>query len=379
MQFSRNVFEYELDEASSNFTLTRTLISTGWPLKGGQYWEMVLKGIRAKAKQALSLQWHSNLVHPARLLYYGGARWCAAAEQCFTALIELLSREQPSSASTQEQIDWLIRMLESKSLSSLQQLCIWRVRKALGMDLLHKVSQLAWSLPEHIRDRLTLKSAIGESFEHFLDRNLKGKEKLCISTEQILSIFFYLLESPARLFLHFHLPNGHQFSLLDLLVLAISSEYVDPLQRVLDVCINKQKDVIADEMGEMLRAALNCAILHDCKQLVQYLLDKLCQTGTQILRAGRSPFVLAHVLEADVCKPNRCMSEALRSSLETSATTCSISGLVVACLADSIDSLELLREHQSTFDLSQVSSRFSLIFQALDAQSVHTQAACGFP
>ena len=155
-----------------------------------------------------------------KLLYYGAARWCAAAEQCFTALIELFSRDQPTFAPSRlEQVEWLIRILESKSFCSLQQFCIARVRKTLGMDLLHKVSQLAGLLPEPIRDRITLKSDIGESFVYFLERNLIGKGSISFSKGQILSILFYVLESPPRLFGPLHIANGQLFSLLDLLAL----------------------------------------------------------------------------------------------------------------------------------------------------------------
>ena len=181
-----------------------------------------------------------------------------------------------------------------------------------------------------------------------------GNERLDLSTGQILSILFYVLESPARLFRPLHLANGQLFFVLDLLALRIPNEYVDPLLRLLDVCIKKQKESNPEEMGEMLGAALNCAILHDCKQLVQYLLDKLCLTGAQTLRAGRSPFPLASVFEGDVSKSN-LLPAAVRSSLEKAESVCSMSALVVACLAGSIDSIEMLHARQITFDFSQVS------------------------
>ena len=192
-----------------------------------------------------------------------------------------------------------------------------------------------------------------------------GNERIYLSTGQFLSILFYLLESPARLFRPLHLANGRLFSLLDLLALGIPSKYLDPLLRLLDVCIKKQEPNL-DEMREMLGAALNCAILHDCKQLVQYLLDKLCQTGAQTLRAGRSPFPLASVFEGDVSKPNHLLPAAVRSSLEKSESACNMPALVVACLAGSIDSIEMLHACQITFDFYQVSYYISYLCPYFD-------------
>ena len=357
MKFSRIIFKNEQDDSASNFTLTRTLISTGWPLrkKGDEYWELLCKRIKASATLTLpSSQFHSDLLEPAKLLYYGGAPWCPAAEQSFTRLIQLFPRGQlPAAASSQEDLFWLIRILESKSLCSLQQLCVGCVRKALGMDLLHKVSHLAGLLPELIRDRITLKREIGEFFAPFLERNLMYYDRLALSNGEILSMLFCVLESPPRLFRPLQLTNGQIYCPLDVLALRIPSEYVDPFLRLLAVCINTQ-DANSQEMEEIFRAALNCAIQQDCKELVQYLLDKLCQTGTRTIRAGRSSFPLARVVDGAACNQNPFLAAAMRSCIERSEPTCKISSLVVSCLADSSESLELIRANDLIFDLSQV-------------------------
>ena len=421
------------------------MISTGWPLRrrGGQYWELVLKWIHSKAKQALtSTQAHSDVVQPLQLLYYGGARWCVEAEQCFTALIEVFTCDAPKSVPSSEgYLDWLLRTRDAKSLVSLHQVCIRRVRKTLGIYLPSKVSQLEGLLPEMIRRAITLSSVVGDQFEQFLERNLSEKSMLSFSKEQILLILYYLLDDPSRAFRPIRLANG-ETSLVELLALQMPREYVANLQRLLDLAISTHEQTAPNpapgaaankvapnqankaapnqankaapnqeankaapnpankaapnqaankaapnpaagaaantaapnpaQLGYILGAALNCAILGDCKELVLYLIHKqlpLCGTGgawcgpggspgCPRLGAARSPFPIASCMDRHSCNL-KALPPTLRNSLvHATATNCTCSALVVASLTDSCYSLLLLRDNHIAFDLSQVSQKF---------------------
>ena len=343
-----------MENPSSNLAFTRVLLASGWPvqMKGGQYWELLLKHTQTQKKQLQSL---SHLLQAGKLLYYSGAPWCPTADQCLKTLLELFSAIPQTAESVNEDINWLIRALEEKSLVSLQQLCIWRVRAALGMDFLHKVYRLVGMLPHKILVQITMRDLIGDLFEQFLERELRGKQPISLSNEQIFAILIYLLDLPARVFSRAKLVGGRYFSMFHVLELPIPSESLEVFQSIMDLCIAEQIESNPEPTVEILRARLNWAIQKNSERLVQYLLDKVSKVDMQFLRAGRSPFT-AGILRQGDSRGVYEFQQALRRSLAQKtdgATKCS--PLVVACLADSTDTLELLRGHHVTFDFSHVS------------------------
>ena len=358
LNFRRNILKYELGKPSSKLSRTRTLIFAGWPLwkEGGQYWELLLKRIRAIAKLAVtSRKYPANLLQPVQLIYYGGARWCAVAEKCFSSLIELYSRNQTKPCpARQEELNWLIRSAEQRALAPLQQICIWRVREYLGTDLPHKVSQLAGLLPQRLRECITLNAIIDDWFEHILERYLSTRAKISLYTEHVISILLYLRESPSQIFLPVHLKNGETFSLMEILALRMPIEYVENFQSLIDSSIRDQVENNSEQIATILLAAMNCAILRNNTTLVKSMLDNLTRLGTRTLKPGRAPFNLARFLGAAVMRLNQ-MQPALRNSLaETSEATANCSALVVGSLGDCCESLELIREGHIIFDLSKV-------------------------
>ena len=348
------------------------LISSGWPLwnNAAQYWEVLLNGIREISRfSSCRTATHIRLVDAAKLLFHGGAGWCDAASQCFTKLIELFALEDPThDPFKEEQLDWLLSTCERNSPCSLQQLCVWRVRKALANDLPHKITQMA--LPHLIHKQLTLNDVVGDLAAQYLKHDFRA-----FTNWKLLRIFFYVLETPSLLYTEQSLPNGspgshlarpsESFSLMEFLALRTPPAYFYQLQGLFAVFLRAEKNRVnllpekeqnLHLLAGMLGAALNLAILHHSNQLVEYLLDQLGQISPRPLIASRSPFLFASLLVKQAPELEDMPSVLRNSLVEPLETTANCSALLVAFLCENDDALEVFRCRQTAFASFQVSS-----------------------
>ena len=326
-----------------------------------KYWELILEAIReaiANRRQAFEREFSLSIslhIKAAHLLYYGGVRWCDTATKCFNALIDILSSQKASMHyNTAEELDWLIRTIENKSLVSLQQLSIWRIRKSLGMDLSLKVKELDGLLPPSISDSITMKFLTGELFDIFLDGNFNGENTNQLRDESLIFALFILLDCPSSIFRRFRLQNGKEFTILEIMTLQVPEEYLETLKRLLEDAKNP------GSMADDLLAALNCSIRRKCPSVLRCLLEKVLQNCGPVLPAGRSPFTV---------RPHFSLfSPRLQAALnEPPENICSCSPLVVAFLDDSIQPLEMLRDSKIAFDLAKV----YVVFSFLDMEYRH--------
>ena len=309
-----------------------------------------------------------------QLLYYGGAGWCIEAEQLFRMVIEKLAEQEGSRLA--DDLNWVIATLEAKALVPLQQMCIWNVRKALGMQLAQKVPELGALLPESIRDAITWMPRKGAGWEENKVRYFNRWGSLSITEEDVLPIFVSLLDSPSRIFLPFSVNTRQPFTLVDILALSIPDKYLNIFLYLLEAAIERQQQTNPESLQEHLLAALNCAILRNCTPLMHFLLEKHRALHDQTPRqawpgaqghsapgqqttliSGPSPFALANVLEDGDHLAH--LPRRLRESLVAPTTAMPISPLVVACLANNCEALELLRARQLSFSLVEVVFAFT--------------------
>ena len=323
--------------------------------KSSKYWGII--------KNMLSPTSWKSVFQAFFLLHHAGAPWCTEAAFCYDWLINTSSQDFNQSNWVFESIknrEWLASICHPRNPASLSQLAVFAIREAISMDIPAKLKQMKGYLPKRLMSMIRLDDIFLYQWKSLLMRT-----DLTLSDNEILTIFLYLYQSRISVFDTITYPEAGIVSILEILsIIGIRKPHFWLLEQLLTRHLSDQDDENSNEKDEIVRTALNCAVLIHHNEIATLLLKLSCKKGSP----AKSPTRLARRMswfrnrdEWGCCNPYYYLkdvpiqipdldNEACYAKTDEALST----PISIACIAANYDFLGMAFGQQREYPLAQV-------------------------